>query len=234
MSLSCRHENRHIYRVLGIWTTSKHNELIKIGEKLSSLHFKSLGMAHELHKACIFLATPTYTLIIQSSLLHVGSCVLLDSSFCGMFFISNCMKTMVVRRTTIPNSPFHWILNSDVHIQLSRPICRLEATCRQSNSLYTYLVLDRLRRWRGSWWTGLPRNVWNNWQKASTHVHTHGCCKKKDTHTHTHTHLTATQGHFLVEWMAIFAPWVHTIVSNIGIERQKTKCKERKRPPATV
>ena len=42
--------------------TRKHivNESIEIGEKLPSLCFKSLGMAHELHKACTFLAMPTY------------------------------------------------------------------------------------------------------------------------------------------------------------------------------
>ena len=41
-------------RLLGICVYSKHNESVDIGEKLVSIHFELLNVAHKRYKLCIF------------------------------------------------------------------------------------------------------------------------------------------------------------------------------------
>ena len=50
----CRHHEIAISRVLGICVCSNYNKSIDIGEKLVSVRFKWLNMAHWHYKLCIF------------------------------------------------------------------------------------------------------------------------------------------------------------------------------------
>ena len=62
------------FRDLGVCACWKHNESVDVCEKLLSVHFKLLNMAHKRYKSCIFhSACLWFTDRTHSDLLHVLS-----------------------------------------------------------------------------------------------------------------------------------------------------------------